>query len=163
MAVSRQRKEEDLAKLKDILDKSLSAVFVHFSNLTGHEVTEMRSALKEKGVNYGVFKKTIVKLATQDAKIEGEMPSLDGEIAVAYSSEEETAPAQSIKEFSKKFTDKLSIEGGVFEGKYQNKEQMTEIANIPPLEVLRGMFVNVINSPIQRTAIVLNEIAQTKE
>jgi len=39
---------------------------------------------------------------------------------------------------------------------------MNEIANIPSLDVLRGMFVNIINSPIQRTAIALGQIAEKK-
>ena len=39
---------------------------------------------------------------------------------------------------------------------------MTEIASIPALPVLRGMFVNVINSPIQGLAVALNQIAEKK-
>ena len=36
---------------------------------------------------------------------------------------------------------------------------MTVIASIPSMQVLRGMFVNVINSPIQGLVIALNAIA----
>ena len=39
---------------------------------------------------------------------------------------------------------------------------MISIATIPPLQVLRGMFLNVINSPIQRFAIALGQIAESK-
>jgi hypothetical protein len=39
---------------------------------------------------------------------------------------------------------------------------MKAIATIPPVPVLRGMFVNVINSPIQRMAIALGQIAAKK-
>jgi len=56
----------------------------------------------------------------------------------------------------------MSIIGGVFEGKYMNKEEMLGIATIPPLQTLRGMFVNLINSPIGRFAVALNQIATTK-
>jgi hypothetical protein len=34
------------------------------------------------------------------------------------------------------------------------------IATIPPLQTLRGMFVNIINSPIQRFAVALDQIAK---
>jgi len=37
-----------------------------------------------------------------------------------------------------------------------------EIAMIPNREVLYAQFVNLINSPIQRFAVVLNEIAKSK-
>jgi ribosomal protein L10 len=37
------------------------------------------------------------------------------------------------------------------------------IATIPPLQTLRGMFVNLINSPIQRFAVVVNAIAEKQQ
>jgi ribosomal protein L10 len=40
---------------------------------------------------------------------------------------------------------------------------MLEIATIPGMETLQGMFANVINSPLQRFAIVLDQVAQSKE
>ena len=52
--------------------------------------------------------------------------------------------------------------GGVFDGEYMDKAAMTAIANIPDVPVLRGMFVNVINSPIQGMVIALNAIAEKK-
>jgi ribosomal protein L10 len=39
---------------------------------------------------------------------------------------------------------------------------MSEIATIPAMPVLRGRFANVINSPIQRFAVVLNQVAEKK-
>lgn len=39
---------------------------------------------------------------------------------------------------------------------------MTEIATIPSMQVLRGQFVNLINSPIQRFVVALNQIAESK-
>ncbi len=163
MAVTRQIKEKALEKAKDIFDKSESAVFVHFSGIEGEEVREMRAKMKNEGVGYTVIKKTLIKNAAENSKISGDLPQLDGEIALAYSAEEATAPARLVKEFAKSTGNKVEIVGGFFEGAFQDKAQMTEIANIPSLDVLRGMFVNVINSPIQRTAIVLSQIAEKKE
>ena len=47
-------------------------------------------------------------------------------------------------------------------GVFKDQAEMTEIASIPPLPVLRGMFVNVINSPIQGLVLGLNAIAEKK-
>lgn len=162
MAVTRQRKEEDLKKANAIFNDSKSAVLVHFSGVEGNDIKDLRGDLHESGVKYTVIKKTLIKKAALDSNVDGEIPELNGEIALAYSLEEETAPAQKIREWSKKLGDKMEIVGGVFENKFQNKAQMTEIANIPSLDVLRGMFVNILNSPIQRTAIALDQIAQKK-
>jgi large subunit ribosomal protein L10 len=89
------------------------------------------------------------------------MPNLDGEIAIAYSSDL-TTPAREVWNVAQKMGDKLSMAGGVFEGRYMDKAEITAIATIPATPVLRGMFVNVINSPIQGLVIALSKIAEKK-
>lgn len=160
MAISKDKKQAILAKLDDIKQTSESIVFVNFSEVGGNDTVAMRATMTEDGVGYFVAKKTLIKRAFADA-FTGEMPALDGEIAVAYSTDA-IAPAQHIKNFANTHKDKISIVGGVFQGAYKDQAEMTEIASIPPLPVLRGMFVNVINSPIQGLAIALNQIAEKK-
>ncbi|OGG85657.1 50S ribosomal protein L10 [Candidatus Kaiserbacteria bacterium RIFOXYB1_FULL_46_14] len=158
--MTKAKKQDILSKLEGVKNDSDSIVFVSFKGLPVNEATAMRAELREKGVGYFVAKKTLMKRAF-DGAFAGEMPVLDGEIAVAYSADA-IAPAQNIKEFSSKYKDNLAIVGGVFQGVYKNREEMTEIASIPSLQVLRGMFVNVINSPIQGLAVVLNALAEKK-
>ena len=161
MAITKAKKETILAKLGEVRNDSESIVFVKFRGLTVANTTAMRAQLREKGVGYFVAKKTLMKRAF-DGAYTGEMPALDGEIAVAYSADAIT-PAQQIKEFTLKYKDNVAIAGGIFQGVYKDAEEMTEIASIPSLLVLRGMFVNVINSPIQGLVLGLNAIAEKKQ
>jgi len=163
MAVTRDIKDKALAKASSIFNDSKSAVFVHFSGLEGNVVKDMRAEMKKEGVDYTVAKKTLIKKAAGESSIKGDVPVLEGEIALAYSADDETAAARLVKEFAGKTDNAVEIVGGFFEGEFKTKEEMQEIANIPSMNVLRGMFVNILNSPIQRTAIVLSEIAKTKE
>lgn len=160
MAITRNKKEEILTKLEGIKASADTIVFVNFTGLGVSDANSMRSELQNRGVGYFVAKKTLMRRVFDNA-FEGDMPALDGEIAVAYS-EDAIAPAQGIKEFAAKYTDRLAIVGGVFQGVYKDREEMTEIASIPPLQTLRGMFVNVINSPIQGLAVALNQIAEKR-
>ncbi len=89
----------------------------------------------------------------------GELPVLEGEIAVAYSADP-LAAAREVYDFQQANKGIVSIVGGVFEKGYKNQSEMLAIATIPPLQTLRGMFVNIINSPIQRFAIALDQIAK---
>ncbi len=161
MAITKVKKEEILAKLVGIKKDAESIVFVHFNKLPVKDSTLMRTVLRQNGVSYLVAKKTLMKRAFDDGGYEGTMPELDGEIAVAYSSDA-IAPAQNIKEFAGKYKDQLAIVGGVFQGVFKSKEEMTAIASIPPLQTLRGMFAQLINSPRQRFAVVLSKVAETK-
>lgn len=160
MAITKEKKQEILGKLAGVKDTSDSIVFVNFNGLSVADTTAMRRAMRDAGVSYFVAKKSLIKRAF-DGAFEGEMPTLEGEIAIAYS-EDAIAPAQNVKEFAGKFADNIAIAGGVFQGVYKSKEEMTDIASIPPLPVLRGMFVNVINSPIQGLVLGLNAIAEKK-
>lgn len=160
MAITKAKKEDILAKLEGVKKDSDSIVFVQFNGMTVGNTTAMRAKLREEGVGYFVAKKTLMKRVFGEA-FEGTMPELPGEIAVAYSADA-IAPAQQIKEFAGKYKDNITIAGGIFQGVFKNAAEMTEIASIPPLPVLRGMFVNVINSPIQGLAIVLNAVAEKK-
>lgn len=162
MAISKQKKGEITDKLGKALKSAKSLVFVNFHGLNVANATEMRRALSDEGVSYTVAKKTLTKRVLDAEKIDGDMPALEGELALAWS-EDLVAPARGVHSFVKKFPEGLKILGGIFEGRYMSKSEMEEIATIPPLEVLRGKFVNIINSPIQRTAIALGEIAKSRQ
>jgi large subunit ribosomal protein L10 len=162
MAITKQKKQDIVAKLKDVLEDAVSVVFVHFKGLSVADTSAMRKELKGEGVGYYVAKKTLIERALTERGYSGSMPDMPGEVAVAWSTEDPTSAARGIYEHGKKHKGALSIMGGVFEGGFFSAADMTSIATIPPVPVLRGMFVNVINSPIQGMAIVLNAIAEKK-
>lgn len=161
MAITKQKKAEILKKLETIVKDSNALVFANFKGLTVADVSMMRRELKKKGVGYFVAKKTLISRALAGGKFQGELPSFDGELAIAYG-EDILEPISGVYEFQKKFDKRVSIVGGVFEKAFASRERMLELALIPSLKTLRGMFVNLINSPIQRMVIALDQIAKTK-
>ncbi len=161
MAISKDKKKEILADLKEIADGSSSVVFVNFHGLKVADSTQVRRKLRSEGVTFFVAKKSLMRKTFADKKVIGTMPELAGEVGIAYG-KDLIAPAREIFDFTKKYKGSLSILGGVFEGKYMTKEEMTSIALIPPLKTLHAMFANVINSPIQGFVMALDQIAQKK-
>lgn len=161
MAINKEKKVEILKKLTEALGSAKSMVFVNFHGLNVAGTTEMRSALRGAEVKYFVAKKSLIKKVLGETKIEGDIPDMPGELAIAWS-DDLIAPAREVYAFQKKSPDNLKIVGGIFDGKYMNQADMMEMATIPTLPVLHGKFVNIINSPIQRFVIGLSEIAKTK-
>ena len=160
MAISKEKKQEIVAKLEQVRNEAETIVFVRFNGLTVDESNAMRRELQEAGVEYFVAKKTLLKRVFADAYT-GEYPEMEGEIAIAYSSDQ-IAPAQNLKTFAKKYKDRITMVAGVFAGTFQDQAQIEEIASIPSMLELRGMFVNVINSPIQGLAVALDQIAEKR-
>ncbi|HBH71246.1 MAG: 50S ribosomal protein L10 [Parcubacteria group bacterium GW2011_GWC1_42_11] len=162
MAITKQKKVELVASMTERLSDAKSIVFVNFKALPVSETKMLRRKLSADKVGYFVTKKTLAKRVLSDLKAKGEMPELPGELAIAYG-DDPLAPARETYAFQTTPRDKgsISIVGGIFEGEYKTKEEMMAIATIPPLQVLRGMFVNLINSPIQRFAIAMGQIAES--
>lgn len=162
MAITKQKKVEIVERITASIKGAVSVVFVRFSGLSVKDTGEMRKTLREGGIGYYVAKKTLIKRVLESEGYAGELPDMPGEIALAWSKDDATAPARGVYEMGKKFKDTLTIVGGIWDGAFADAIHMNAIATIPPVPVLRGMFVNVINSPIQGLVIALNQIAEKK-
>ncbi|MHB8710387.1 MAG: 50S ribosomal protein L10 [Minisyncoccota bacterium] len=163
MAISKDKKREIVAKLTDAFKEASAVAFVGFSKLTVKDAAQMRKEFSRAGVRYFVAKKTLIRRALEGRGYKGDVPALPGEVAIAWTNGEEIiAPARGVHEYGKKLKGALALLGGVFEGAFLDAEKMTAIATIPPLPVLRGMFVNVINSPIQGLVIALDKISKQR-
>ncbi len=164
MAISKDKKRDIVAKLAGAFKEASSIVFVGFSKLTVKDASRLRTELSQAGVRYYVAKKTLLRLVLEQQGYEGQAPELPGEVAVAWTVAgiDITAPARSVHEFGKKLKGAITLLGGVFEGVFADAQKMISIATIPPMPVLRGMFVNIINSPIQGLVIALDNISKKK-
>ena len=160
MALTKNQKQEVVSEMTDRLANANTMVFVSFKGLSVGDTNKFRKSLREAGVDYKVAKKTLLKRALDTKGIAGTMPEIEGEVAVAYATDM-LSPAREVFAFSKgKVTPKII--GGVFEGAYVDQAKMLSIATIPPREVLLAQIANLLNSPIQRLAIALNQIAEKK-
>lgn len=161
MAITKAQKKEIAVKLDGAL-ASATAVFVSFNGLGVEDNNVLRKTLKHYDSDYFVTKKTLLKRAIDAAQASGTQPELgNGMVAVAFGNDE-MAPAREVFEFSKQHKENISILGGIFAGEFKSSSEMLEIATIPGMDTLRGMFVNIINSPLQRFAVVLGQVAEKK-
>ena len=154
---------EIVKKVEEAL-KGATSVFVHFTGISVTQESALRRALRGEGLGYMVAKKTLIGRALNNLGHSGEI-DLKGEVAVAYTAgaEDQTAAPRRIHALGKEIGEgKLTILGGLFEGKLVDAAMMQQLATIPGMETLRGMFANVINSPRARFAIALSEVAKTK-
>ena len=158
--LQKSKKGEMIKGLEGAVKESQSHVFVNFHGMKVADETVLRRDLRNKGVDYKVSRKTLLKRALQ-GKAEGEVPELSGEVAIAYGNDD-IAPAREIYNFQKTHKGSLNILGGIFEGKFIGSAKMMEIAMIPSRQDLLSSFVNLINSPIRGLVISLNQIAEKK-
>ncbi|OGG45613.1 50S ribosomal protein L10 [Candidatus Kaiserbacteria bacterium RIFCSPHIGHO2_01_FULL_50_13] len=163
MVQTKEQKKAIVEKLENAFKSAASVVFVHFRGVSVADESAMRRELRSAGVSYTVAKKTLIRRTLDALGLPADDVKLEGEVALAYGGgDDSTLTARLVHRFGEKLGGKLAILGGIFEGKLVGQAYMQEIATIPPMETLRAMFAQLINSPRVRFAIVLSKVAEKK-
>src|SRR4030067_3284102 len=100
--ITKQQKSETIEDLKKDFKKSSIVMFVNFHGLNVKLVSELRRLLRQVGTKYFVARKTLVKKALETIAPAGEMPTLEGEMAIVYTDGEPLASASALNGFAKK-------------------------------------------------------------
>ena len=162
MKKNRQLKEAKVAEIKEKLEKSQAVVLASYQGLTVEEDTQLRKTLREAGVEYKVYKNTLVTLAAKELGLGGIEEFLEGPVSIAFGYEDATAPARILNDFAKTHK-KLELKAGIIEGEIYDQEKVTQLASIPSKEVLIAKLLGSIKAPLSNLAYLLNAIKESKE
>ena len=155
-------KQVVIDEIKDKFERAQSAVVIDYMGITVAQTDAMRKKLREAGVDYTIYKNTLVKRAIDGTDYAEMAEILEGPSAFAFSYEDATAPARVLNEAIKEFK-KMEFKGGFVEGDFYDKDGITQIASIPSREVLISKFMGSIQSPIANFARVVKQIAEKGE
>ena len=156
-----EAKQAVVNEIKERLDKAVSVVLVDARGLTVAEDTDLRKQLREAGVDYKVYKNTMINFAIKDTQFEGLSQFLEGPTAVVFAYEEATKGASIVKKVSET-AENLEFKAGVVEGIVYDAEGIKAIADIPSREVLISKLLGSFQSPISSFARVISQIAEKK-
>ena len=152
-------KQPIVAEISEVIKDAQSVVLVDYRGLTVEEDTALRKQLREAGVNYKVYKNTLMNFAFKGTDFEALAPYLNGPSAIAVSTDDATAPARILAEFAKKAKN-LEIKAGVVEGTLYDAKGMQAVAEIPSRDVLISKLLGSLQSPITNFARVIKQIAE---
>ncbi len=162
MNKNRQIKEARVAEIKEKLEKSQSVVLASYQGLTVEEDTQLRKTLREAGVEYKVYKNTLVTLAAKELGHEGIVPFLEGPVSIAFGYEDATAPARILNDFAKTHK-KLELKAGIVDGVIYDSAKVQQLASIPSKEVLLAQLLGSFKAPLSNLAYLINAIKDKKE
>ncbi len=148
MQQTKQEKEALVASVTEKIKASKALVFANFKGVTVKNVTTIRRELRKSGSSWQVLKKTLLNIALKDAGIELNTRDLEGQIGVAFSSDE-VAAAKTIADFQKANKGvTFSIEGGVLGNKTLSADEVKALAKLPSQDELRAQLVGTLQAPI---------------
>lgn len=157
-----EAKQAVVSEVAEKLQGAASVVVVDYRGLTVAQVTELRKQLREAGVEFKVYKNSMVRRATVTAGLEGLNEHLTGPNAIAFSTEDVVAPAKILNDFAKK-NEKLEIKAGVIEGNVASAEDMKALATLPSRDGLLSMLLSVLQAPLRNFALATKAVAEQKE
>lgn len=153
-----EQKKVIVNEIKEKLERATSAVLVDARGLTVEQDTELRKQLREAGVDYKVYKNTMMNFAVADTQFEGLKDYFEGPSAIAICYEDPTVGASIINKYMKK-AKALEFKAGVVEGTCYDAAGMAQIADIPSREVLLSKLLGSFKSPMGSFARVIQAIA----
>lgn len=130
-------------------------IFVDFQGLSVSDADIMKKDLRKSGVEYRVMKKKLFNRSIKEAGLNISVLDFKGQFGIAFSLEDEISAAKVLYDFSKK-GDKISLVGGILEGKALNQEDVVALAKIPSKQELLARLVGSINAPVSQFVGVLS-------
>lgn len=160
-----EQKKEIVTGLTDRMKNAASGIFVTYSGLSVAKDTELRSKLREAGVNYTVVKNTLARFAANELGYTEFDEILNGTTALATHESDVVAPAKILSDFisDNKEEAGIAIKAGFMEGKVVSLAEIDAIAKVPSKDTLYAMLAGALNSTIAGLARAVNAVKEQKE
>lgn len=162
MSKAIEKKKVIVEEIKDKFNRSTSMLVVDYRGLDVAEATELRKQFREAGVDYSVYRNTLIRRAAKETGNEAIIEDLNGPNAIAFGYDDPIAPAKIAKNFSKNH-EKLELKVGVLEGEMYKGAQLDKVASIPSREELIAKLLGSLKAPVSNFAYVLKAIADKKQ
>jgi large subunit ribosomal protein L10 len=150
MAISKDKKNQLVAELKDLLTNAKMTVFARYSGIGVADIQQLRRAAREANVKIKVVKNRLVAKAMEDIATyqATDKSPLSGQLLYAVSADDEVAPAQVLEQFAKSHPDLALI--GAFSGVGTNLDtaEVNSLAALPPKNQLIAEVVSTLLSPV---------------
>ncbi len=153
-------KKAIVSSIETAFKEAQSMAVVEYRGLTVADLNGLRKSLKAVNASFGVYKNTLVRIASDNLGHKELDEYLTGSNAYIFSSDATGMPKELVK-FAKK-NDKLVIKAGFVEGKFVNADGLKEVAKLPNREGLIAMFLSCLQAPIRSFACTVKAVADSK-
>jgi len=155
-----EQKEQRVADLVAKLEKSACGVLSNYKGINVADDTKFRKAMRDAGIDYFVIKNSLLSRAFEKTGMSELNEHLVGETAIALSEEDIIIAPKLVYGQVESSKGKYAIKAGFIDGKPVDSAVIIEYAKLPSKEVLVSKLLFMLQSPMQRLAIALSEIAK---
>jgi large subunit ribosomal protein L10 len=170
--MARPDKAAAVAELTERFQSSSAAVLTEYRGLTVAQLTKLRQAISEHA-SYAVVKNTLTDIAAKEAGVTAFDGQLTGPSAIAFVTGDPVETARTMRDFARE-NPALVIRGGLLEGKALSADEVRQLADLEPREVLLAKLAGAMKAsmsgaaalfiaPLAQTARVVDALRQKQE
>jgi len=150
-------REKIVDELKENLEQSEGCFFVNFNKVKALSISQLRNNLRTTKAKVYVAKNSLFSKAF-DKNRDNIANFINGETAVIFVYDKDIVrTAKALVDFAKE-NEILKIQGGLLDNKAVSPEDLNALAKLPPKEILLGMAVSGLASPITGFVSTLNQV-----
>ena len=142
--------------MRDLLDRCTIAISADNTGMSVVAMTNLRRALREKGVTFRVVKNRLVYLAADAAGKPQVKDIVQGPSGIAFGFDDPTVPAKALTEFIITTRSPLTIKGGVLGNRALTPQEISNLAALPNKDTLVARLLGQLQAPIASLTYVLN-------
>jgi len=146
--VSRAKKTQIIEELQEEISESSIGILTDYRGLTNSQITALRRKIQESNGSYRVVKNTLARFAAERAGKADLTGGFEGPVAIAFGYGGMSDISKALTDYIRTSGTTVSIKSGFIADRVLTAEEIINIANLPPREVLLARVVGGMKSPI---------------
>lgn len=146
MAISKEKKRETVAQLKETLSRSQAVILSDYRGLTAAQMATVRNKLRPFNSKFMVAKNTLLLRSLKELGLPTPEGLLQGPTAIGFCLGDFREPVRALLELAKE-TEILVIKGGLLGHSMLDAQGVAALPTLPSDQVLRGQALGALQSP----------------
>lgn len=149
MPMTKNEKQVMVEEIADTLEDKSIVYLTNYSGLTVAQANDLRNRFRDSGVEYKVYKNTLVRLAMERlGGFDGMIEHLQGPTAVAFG-QEPSAPARVIKKFAREQNlERPELKAAFIDGAVYGPDTLDVLAALKSRDELVGDIIGLLMAPM---------------
>ena len=159
MALRIERKQEIVAEVNAAANGAFAAVAADYRGLTVQEMTGLRAAARDNGVQLRVVRNTLARRALAGTEHEplGEAFVGPTMLALSDSAVDPGVAARLMRQYAGEY-DALQVKALSIGGRLLDGDALAEVADLPTLDEARATLMSVMTAPVGKLVRTLSEV-----
>jgi large subunit ribosomal protein L10 len=151
--MNKEQKKNYITNMTAQFENSEAVLVTHYQGLTMSQLDDLRSKMREHGIQFKITKNRITKLALANSRCKDLSDLFTGPTAVALS-KDAISSAKILTKFAKE-NENLKILGGIMGNDFLDVAGVQKVATLPTLDEARAKIVGILSSPAQKIVSIL--------